>query len=89
MMEAASTSETSVSIYETTLLNVPKDNHLHTHHWKNLKSHLVLSYYMSRILPHSVEPVMNVTVGIVLVIYVPKGVLDVTQNVQSFNIMQL
>jgi hypothetical protein len=31
MMEAASTSETSVNFYQTTWCNNPEDNHLHTH----------------------------------------------------------
>jgi hypothetical protein len=29
MMEAASTSETSVNFYQTTRRNIPEDNHLH------------------------------------------------------------
>jgi hypothetical protein len=29
MMNAVSTSETSVSFYDTTRLNIPEDNHLH------------------------------------------------------------
>jgi hypothetical protein len=40
MMEAASTSETSVNLYQTTRRNNPEDSHLHTHRRENLKSHL-------------------------------------------------
>jgi hypothetical protein len=36
MMEAASTSETSVNFYQTTWRNNPEDSHLHTHHQENL-----------------------------------------------------
>jgi hypothetical protein len=39
-MEAASTPETSVNVYQTTRHNIPEDIHLHTHCRKNLKSHL-------------------------------------------------
>jgi hypothetical protein len=39
MMEAASTSETSVNFYQTTRPNNPEDSHLHTRRRKNLKSH--------------------------------------------------
>jgi hypothetical protein len=38
MMEAASTSETSANFYQTTRRNNPKDSHLHTGRFKNLKS---------------------------------------------------
>jgi hypothetical protein len=31
MMEAVSTSETSVNFYQTTRRNIPEDSHLHTH----------------------------------------------------------
>jgi hypothetical protein len=41
MMEAASTSETSVSLYESTRRNIPEDSHFHTHRGDYLKSHLV------------------------------------------------
>jgi hypothetical protein len=41
MMEAATTSETSVNLYQTTQCNIPKDSHLHTRHRKNLKSHQI------------------------------------------------
>jgi hypothetical protein len=39
VMEAAITSETSVSVYQTTLCNIPEDNHLHVRRRENLKSH--------------------------------------------------
>jgi hypothetical protein len=39
MMEAASTSETLVNLYQTTRRNNPKDSHLHTHCCENLNSH--------------------------------------------------
>jgi hypothetical protein len=38
MMEAASTSETSVNFYQTTHRYNPEGSHLHTRHCKNLKS---------------------------------------------------
>jgi hypothetical protein len=41
MMEAVSTSETLVSVYHTTLRNIPEDSHLHTRRLENLKSHLL------------------------------------------------
>jgi hypothetical protein len=40
MMEAASTSETSVNFYQTTWRNNPEDSHLHTRRRENLKSPL-------------------------------------------------
>jgi hypothetical protein len=39
MMEAASTSETSVNFYQTTRRNIPEDNHLNTRSSENLKYH--------------------------------------------------
>jgi hypothetical protein len=39
MMAAASTSETSVNIFQTTRRNDPEDSHLHTRRRENLKSH--------------------------------------------------
>jgi hypothetical protein len=39
MMEAASTSETSVNFYQTTRRNTPEDSHLHTRRRENLESH--------------------------------------------------
>jgi hypothetical protein len=41
MMEAASTSETSVNFYQTAQSNNPEDSHLHTHHHENLGSHSI------------------------------------------------
>jgi hypothetical protein len=41
MMEAASTSETSVNFYRTIRRNIPKDNRLHTRRRENLKSHMI------------------------------------------------
>jgi hypothetical protein len=40
MMEAVSSSETSVNIYQTTQCNISEDSHLHTRRCENLKSHL-------------------------------------------------
>jgi hypothetical protein len=40
MMEAASTSETSVNFYQTTRRNNPEDSHLYTRRRENLKSHM-------------------------------------------------
>jgi hypothetical protein len=39
MMEAASTSETSVNFYQTTRRNIPEDSHLHIRRSEKLKSH--------------------------------------------------
>jgi hypothetical protein len=39
MMEAVSTSETTVNFYQTTRCNIPEDSHLHTRRRENLKSH--------------------------------------------------
>jgi hypothetical protein len=39
MMEAVSTSETSVSFYQTTQRNIPEDSDRHTRRLENLKSH--------------------------------------------------
>jgi hypothetical protein len=39
MMEAVSTSETSISFYQTTRHNIPEDTYLHTRSRDNLKSH--------------------------------------------------
>jgi hypothetical protein len=41
MVDAASTSETSVNFYQTTLRNNPENSHLHTRRHENLKSHSV------------------------------------------------
>jgi hypothetical protein len=42
MMEAASTSETSVNVYQTTRCNIPEDSRLHIRRRENLKSHLIV-----------------------------------------------
>jgi hypothetical protein len=39
-MEAVSSSETSVNIYQTTRRNIPEDSHLHARRRENLKSHV-------------------------------------------------
>jgi hypothetical protein len=39
MVEAASTSDTSVNVYQTTRRNIPEDSYLHTRRRENLKSH--------------------------------------------------
>jgi hypothetical protein len=41
MMEAASTSETSVNFYQTIRRNNPEDGHLHSRRRENLKFHLL------------------------------------------------
>jgi hypothetical protein len=40
MLEAASTSETSLNFYQTTWHNNPEDSHLQTRRRENLKSHV-------------------------------------------------
>jgi hypothetical protein len=40
MMQAASTSETSVNFYQTTRRYNPEDSYLHTHRRENVKSKL-------------------------------------------------
>jgi hypothetical protein len=40
MMEAVSTSATSVNFYDTTWRNIPENSHIHTRRRENLKSHL-------------------------------------------------
>jgi hypothetical protein len=42
MLVAASTPETSLNFYQTTLRNNPEDSHIHTQRRENLKSHKVL-----------------------------------------------
>jgi hypothetical protein len=42
MMEAVSSSETSVRIYQTKRCNIPEDSHQHIRHHDYLKSQLVL-----------------------------------------------
>jgi hypothetical protein len=47
-MEEVSTSETSVSMYQTTQCNNPEDNHIHSRRRENLKSHASFCiYYLS------------------------------------------
>jgi hypothetical protein len=41
MMEGESTSETSVSLYQTTRRYNPEDSHLHTRRRENLKSFFI------------------------------------------------
>jgi hypothetical protein len=41
MIEATSTSETSVNFYQTTWPNNPENSHLRTHHHENLRFHLL------------------------------------------------
>jgi hypothetical protein len=38
-VEAVSTSETSITLYETIWCNIPEDSNLHSHSHDNLKSH--------------------------------------------------
>jgi hypothetical protein len=45
LIEAASTSETSVNFYHTTQRNNPEDSHLYTRRRKNLKFHLTYIYW--------------------------------------------
>jgi hypothetical protein len=44
MIETVSTSETSANFYQTTWLNIPEDNRIHTSCRENLKSHLFMSH---------------------------------------------
>jgi hypothetical protein len=44
MVEAVSTSETSVSFYLATRRNIPEDSHLHTRRREKLKYHLFNIY---------------------------------------------
>jgi hypothetical protein len=48
MMEAVSSSETSVSVYQTTRRNIPAVSHLHSRRRENLKSHEVSKQVVSR-----------------------------------------
>jgi hypothetical protein len=47
IMEAVSTSETSVNFYHTTRHNNPEDSHLHTRRRENLKSYIILNLYQT------------------------------------------
>jgi hypothetical protein len=46
MMEAASTSETSVNFYQTTWCNNPEDRHLHAYCHENVKSYILLCIFI-------------------------------------------
>jgi hypothetical protein len=52
MMEAESTSETSVNFYQTTRRYNPEDSHLRTHRRENL-----ISYYLLNI--HRIQKCLN------------------------------
>jgi hypothetical protein len=41
VMEALSTSETSVDFYHTARRNIPEESHLHAHRRENLISHMI------------------------------------------------
>jgi hypothetical protein len=45
MVEAVSSSEMLVNIYQTIQCNIPEDSHLHIHHCENLSSHQFLSHH--------------------------------------------
>jgi hypothetical protein len=45
-MEAASTSGTSLNIYQTTRRNIPEDSHLHNRRRENLNSYHVPTYWI-------------------------------------------
>jgi hypothetical protein len=49
MMEAATTSETSVNFFQTTRRNIPEDSHLHTRRRDNLVSYLVNNIFTTAI----------------------------------------
>jgi hypothetical protein len=53
MVEAVSTSETSVNFYQTKWRNNPEDSHLHTRRRENPKSHIVNLYVDAT--PHCVR----------------------------------
>jgi hypothetical protein len=57
MIEAQSTSETSVNFYQTTRRNNSEDSHLHTRRRENLKSHSFFIAYDTRrhFMPHFVR----------------------------------
>jgi hypothetical protein len=44
MMEAVSSSETSVNIYHNTRYNIPEDSHLYTHRCENMISHSITNH---------------------------------------------
>jgi hypothetical protein len=45
LVQAPSTSETSVNFYQTTRRNNPEDSHLHTCRRENLKSHCLSTFH--------------------------------------------
>jgi hypothetical protein len=49
MLDAASTSEMSLSFYQATWHNIPEDSHLHTCHCENLKSLLLIYLHIVQI----------------------------------------
>jgi hypothetical protein len=53
MMEAVSTSQTSISIYRTAQGNIPEVSHLHTRRHDNRKSHM---YCVSRNKLRRIQP---------------------------------
>jgi hypothetical protein len=53
MMEAASTSETSVNFYQATRHNNKEDSHLQTRHRENLKSDNEIVYYINIMIKYS------------------------------------
>jgi hypothetical protein len=48
MMEAESTSETSVNFYQTTRRNNPEDSHLHNRRRENLKSQTCFKFAVDK-----------------------------------------
>jgi hypothetical protein len=58
MMEAASISETSVSIYQTTRCNIPEESHVHTPRRENLISLIggLLAYILSYVISKQPPP---------------------------------
>jgi hypothetical protein len=54
MMEAASTSETSVTFYQTTRHNKPGGSHIHTRRRENLKYHLIRPVFNAGFLTNEV-----------------------------------
>jgi hypothetical protein len=46
LMEAVSTSKTSVNFYQTAPRNIPEGSHLQTRRRENLKSDLILVYLL-------------------------------------------
>jgi hypothetical protein len=47
MMEAASTSETSVNLYQTTRRNIPEDSHLHMNPVRILAPYILNIHFSS------------------------------------------